>query len=1105
MRILLRSREIAPPKSHPLKKTLKSRKINNNNNNPTPSKTQPQLSKDSEQLVSRGGGTSLRRSGRLAKRGQGIIIKSDLNAVVDKMKFQQVVLVGNNEDDDKVWIFDSDNNNLSINGEEVKSGIGGKRKCGGDGGGPGLDSKKSKVVDCENGMLKDETSLEVDRVSDSYSDTDSCKKGSDDSTLKADDSGLDMAKRAKESDSVEVIDLDELDMRQSLIGSTGDRNGKENIYKDSESVSLGLSIGGWRSTRRRVRVEENESDELVSNVRDADEVDKETKPSLSGETGDGDALETSLGLGRRKYSREEKGKGILDLNLPPEEQPEPKLGVDPVELNLFPVEENPAKDFSDSTQDAATSLIQLQEAAESESARQRARLSVRSKAHRRRGDRNRFQDVAKHSGPKFAHFHAEEEEEEINVAAPSANELPEIEDWPGPFSTAMKIIKDRSTKLNGRQATLTQGSSKTTPVIQWMPSTDRNRNPMKPFVPSLQDLCVSLLAKNAEAIVSLKNVPDDLRNTLTKLLCDSRKMDSHVMDLLVAESPDVVRVKDCSWMTEEQMSKTFGECDTSKLVVLQLDLCGRCLPDYVLRATLARSPKSLPCLAAVSLRGACRVTDAGLSSLVASAPCLRSINLGQCSLITSTGIDTIANSLGLLVRELYLDDCQSIDVMLILSALKKLKCLEVLSVADMETVCDDFICQLVTECGPNMKELCLANCVKLTDISLKAIAEKCSGLCALDLTNLRKLSDFSIGHIANGCPLIEKLKLCRNTLSDEAIAAFLEASGESLTELSLNNIKKVGPNTAISLARRCTRNLLTLDLSWCRNLTDEAVGYIVDGCLSLRLIKLFGCTQISNAFLEGHSNPFVHCVTHLCLSLETCVNGVGRCLPSFGIVSAKEVLRDHDIIFANRSAPIATSVITYGRLNIAWSPHGPMWRMLRKVLNGELLSTKNLDASYGLRRQEVHQTMKHLYAKIGTQIDIGEEVFLMTSIMILSMLWGGTLYGKVRNTLEAKFLPVVQEISLLAGKLNVSDIFPLLAHFDTQGIGQRAKEIVSWLDKIFDSIIKQSPKMGEARRETTQQQKENMDFLHILLELKENGDAKTSITTTQLKTMFVVC
>lgn len=48
----------------------------------------------------------------------------------------------------------------------------------------------------------------------------------------------------------------------------------------------------------------------------------------------------------------------------------------------------------------------------------------------------------------------------------------------------------------------------------------------------------------------------------------------------------------------------------------------------------------------------------------------------------------------------------------------------------------------------------------------------------------------------------------------------------------------------MSLARR-SRRLRTLDLSWCRNLTDEAMGVIVDSCLSLRVLKLFGCTQVS--------------------------------------------------------------------------------------------------------------------------------------------------------------------------------------------------------------------------------------------------------------------
>jgi len=51
-----------------------------------------------------------------------------------------------------------------------------------------------------------------------------------------------------------------------------------------------------------------------------------------------------------------------------------------------------------------------------------------------------------------------------------------------------------------------------------------------------------------------------------------------------------------------------------------------------------------------------------------------------------------------------------------------------------------------------------------------------------------------------------------------------------------------------------------LDLSWCRNLADEALGLIVDSCLSLKVLRLFGCTQITNIFLDGHSNPHVQII-----------------------------------------------------------------------------------------------------------------------------------------------------------------------------------------------------------------------------------------------------
>lgn len=54
---------------------------------------------------------------------------------------------------------------------------------------------------------------------------------------------------------------------------------------------------------------------------------------------------------------------------------------------------------------------------------------------------------------------------------------------------------------------------------------------------------------------------------------------------------------------------------------------------------------------------------------------------------------------------------------------------------------------------------------------------------------------------------------------------------------------QVAHHTALSLAKH-TRNLESLDLSWCRDMTDEALGLIVDSCLSLKLLKLFGCTQV---------------------------------------------------------------------------------------------------------------------------------------------------------------------------------------------------------------------------------------------------------------------
>ncbi|KAI3910358.1 hypothetical protein MKX01_034752 [Papaver californicum] len=246
---------------------------------------------------------------------------------------------------------------------------------------------------------------------------------------------------------------------------------------------------------------------------------------------------------------------------------------------------------------------------------------------------------------------------------------------------------------------------------------------------------MNLLAKHMEALSSLGGVPDVLRNKLRNILCNSRRMDSCFMELLTSGSPTEIRVKDGSWLTKEEFSKI--------------------IKGYITFTMFCKSG---------------------------------SLHASKFSSIKYMDV------LGSVLKELYLVDCQNIDMMLSLPALQKL----------------DFASNFVTRCGRNLKELDFSGCSKLTDKSLKAVGENCSAFETLHLDKLHKLTDFSLGYLANGYR-------------------------EPLTEFSLKKVKKIlqqyimfcRPTYNYLLARCCSKNLLSLDISWCRSLTDSALGLIV--------------------------------------------------------------------------------------------------------------------------------------------------------------------------------------------------------------------------------------------------------------------------------------
>uniref|UniRef100_A0A7N1A3U6 Rad7 n=1 Tax=Kalanchoe fedtschenkoi TaxID=63787 RepID=A0A7N1A3U6_KALFE len=475
--------------------------------------------------------------------------------------------------------------------------------------------------------------------------------------------------------------------------------------------------------------------------------------------------EIGAGSSKKKFTRDEKGKGLMvveDLQTEASvaveltETPEAKTLLDvpvPVQLNIQ--EGQSERILPQTASDARTTYL------------------------------DRFRNIAKRNAVRFAHFNPEtiEDSSDASVESDTPEMLDEIEaeDWPGPFSTAMKIIKDRANKSNAQHGS-SAGKFSSKVEALWVPKqTLEPRQPKSP--PSLEDLSMEVLVRNSSAISSLNSVPDLLRRKLCETLSDCRRMNSHLFKLLLSGSPTEVCIRDSSWLTEEEFMEHFAECDTTNLMVLQLDQCGRCMPDYVMHATLAQSSNSLPALVALSVQAACRFSDSGLYAIISAAPRLQSINLSQCSLITSSGINCLTISLGSVLRELYIDDCQNIDIMQCLPGLKEVKCLEVLSIAGIESVCDEFIKHLMVIHGLCLKELILTNCVKLTDCSLKAIADNSFSLRALNLVNISNLTDIGIGYLANGILKFQMLKFCRNSFSGNVCSDY---------QASVNHVLEIG-------------------------------------------------------------------------------------------------------------------------------------------------------------------------------------------------------------------------------------------------------------------------------------------------------------------------
>ncbi|KAK3023930.1 hypothetical protein RJ639_043600 [Escallonia herrerae] len=208
--------------------------------------------------------------------------------------------------------------------------------------------------------------------------------------------------------------------------------------------------------------------------------------------------------------------------------------------------------------------------------------------------------------------------------------------------------------------------------------------------------------------------------------------------------------------------------------------------------------------------------------------------------------------------------------------------------------------------------------------------------------------------------------------------------------------------------------------------------------------------------------------------------------------AAEEVLKKHELSFAQRPKLVAVDTAGYGYSGIFFSPYGDYWRHLRKIVTLELLSTKQVRSFWSVRVEETWNLVDSIASSSGASINLTEKLLHFTNAIISRAAFG----DKCKDVKD--FISVVREGSELCGGFDMPDLFPSLPFLPlvTRMKPAVLENLKVRMDKVLDSIINDHLAKSAAGDESGDD-----DLIDVLLKLRDSDDCP--LTMTNIKAIIL--
>ncbi|XP_028799832.1 cytochrome P450 71D10-like [Neltuma alba] len=207
---------------------------------------------------------------------------------------------------------------------------------------------------------------------------------------------------------------------------------------------------------------------------------------------------------------------------------------------------------------------------------------------------------------------------------------------------------------------------------------------------------------------------------------------------------------------------------------------------------------------------------------------------------------------------------------------------------------------------------------------------------------------------------------------------------------------------------------------------------------------------------------------------------------------AKEIMKTHDQIFANRPKNLASDLLTYSSIDIIFSSYGNYWRQLRKICLLELFSKRRVQSFKDIREEEVLALVRDISEHEGSVMNLSGKIYAFMNYVVVR-----AACGKKTKNVE-HLLQTMEESIMLGSGLSIDDFYPSLKFISViTGMRDRTMKLHKDRDGVFDEIIrehkeKKGNNFGEVRD----------DLVDVLLKIQEDNDLEIQLSFDNIKAVL---